>query len=47
MDAAALIPSDVRYIKLGPGGRWVDPSLESGEIRFAYCSLSAIRRPPS
>lgn len=29
-------PEDIRYIKLGAGGRWVQPSLERGEIHFGH-----------
>lgn len=29
-------PSDVRYIKLGRGGGWVDCSLDAGEIHFGF-----------
>ncbi len=29
----------IRYIKLGAGGRWVDPALERGEIHFGYRTI--------
>jgi hypothetical protein len=35
-----IAPSDVRYIKLGRGGRWDRVSLERGEIHFGHGQLS-------
>ncbi|GEL43467.1 hypothetical protein MEX01_40580 [Methylorubrum extorquens] len=32
--AAALAPSEVRYIRLGPGGAWAQACLSDGTIRF-------------
>ena len=32
-------PKDIRYIKLGAGGSWVQPSFEWGEIHFGYKSV--------
>lgn len=29
-------PKEIRYIKLGAGGIWVQPSIERGEIHFGY-----------
>ncbi len=29
-------PTDIRYIKLGAGGKWVEPSIGRGEIHFGH-----------
>jgi hypothetical protein len=29
-------PTEIRYIKLGPGGDWAEPCFERGEIQFGY-----------
>ena len=29
-------PADIRYIKLGSGGRWAERGLERGEVHFGY-----------
>ncbi|WP_375459501.1 restriction endonuclease [uncultured Enterovirga sp.] len=34
-----LSPPPVRYIKLGPGGRWAKRSLSAGEIHFGHSSV--------
>lgn len=34
-----LASTQIRYIKLGAGGRWVEPALERGEIHFGYRSI--------
>ena len=31
-----ITPTDIRYIKLGSGGRWAGRGLESGEMHFGY-----------
>lgn len=36
---SGLTPKDIRYIKLGPGGRWADACLEKGELRLGYRSV--------
>lgn len=33
-------PTDVRYIKLGPGGAWVDRCLDEGLIEFGHQAIS-------
>lgn len=32
-------PTHIRYIKLGAGGRWAEPSLQEGELHFGYRSV--------
>ena len=32
-------PKKIRYIKLGAGGGWVQPSFERGEIHFGHRSV--------
>jgi hypothetical protein len=34
-----LASTQIRYIKLGAGGRWVDPALERGEVHFGYRTI--------
>ena len=34
-----IAPKEVRYIKLGPGGKWAPRCLEAGEIRFGYAMV--------
>ena len=34
-----IAPSEVRYIKLGPGGKWAPRCLEAGEIHFGYAMV--------
>ena len=34
-----ITPTDIRYIKLGPGGRWVQRSLSQGELHFGYAKV--------
>ena len=31
-----ITPTNIRYIKLGAGGKWVEPSFERGEIHFGH-----------
>lgn len=39
-DGAAMIsPSEVRYIKLGDGGRWAADAIEHGYVAFGYHSI--------
>ncbi len=33
-------PTEIRYIKLGAGGSWVQVSLDRGEIHFGYRTVS-------
>lgn len=35
----AIEPADVRYIKLGDGGRWAQESLDHGYVAFGYHSI--------
>ena len=32
----AIKPTDIRYIKLGPGGNWAQFGFERGELQFGY-----------
>ena len=32
-------PTDIRYIKLGSGGRWAQRGLEHGEMQFGYSTV--------
>ncbi|KAA9016876.1 hypothetical protein F4U96_11665 [Sphingobium limneticum] len=34
-----ITPAEVRYIKLGDGGRWAKSSLEEGKVAFGYHSI--------
>ncbi len=34
-----ITPTKIRYIKLGAGGKWVEPSFEHGEIHFSYSTV--------
>lgn len=34
-----ISPNDVRYIKLGDGGRWADAAIEHGYVAFGYHSI--------
>ena len=36
---AAIAPGEVRYIKLGAGGRWATLSFEKGEMHFSHASV--------
>lgn len=35
----AIAPKDVRYIKLGDGGRWANDAIERGYVAFGYHSI--------
>lgn len=35
----SLAPTQFRYIKLGAGGRWVEPALARGELHFGYRNI--------
>ncbi len=34
-----ITPVNIRYIKLGAGGKWVEPSFARGEIHFSYSTV--------
>ena len=35
-----ITPTDIRYIKVGSGGRWAGRGLEHGEMHFGYPTVS-------